>query len=344
MSLLSKAQEKFENNYKVAVNFEIVARLANPFRFMDNFLVRSRNETPEQARFSTGLTHYLREYIENSILMSEGENCDFSQFDFFKFLEDYEELVDAKHKDSGSSVPRSKYDGFTKEQVFHDIEDCIRAYNKPLSQLWADKIKSGDMTFENLQALVAGEMQNVQLRTNLKEALHNISIAKDTMQNLCATRGRLWKIFNFRQWFKQKDYAAQLVEQVERYNNTEEYRQYLNKNDKILKRAVRKYIADRNERINHPERFTAQRTEQILGDTRHKNPNNIILDSDNQSVYSENNAPLADNDFINGNAELYSFERESISGLGDELNSSADNVQSDLIINEPKPQNLSKTK
>jgi hypothetical protein len=126
------------------------------------------------------------------------------------FLTDFEKLADAKYKselNEGEESQRKKYDGARTRDIRKILVNNMKDLNKTLPTLWAEKLKKGTMTQNDLLLTTRNVMDSMDsvIQSNdapFEDRIINVVAAYETMKQIRESRtgflGWLWK-FVFRE-------------------------------------------------------------------------------------------------------------------------------------------------
>jgi hypothetical protein len=194
------------------------------FRYVNNFLMKSSvgASSAEQFTYFAGKT--LSIYFSKATTLND-EGKYMSSFNAQEFLDDYEELVDAKYRSElqeGDVYTRDKCDGATAKDVAAEFRKQAKGMNKTLPTMWFENLKDKTMGVEKLQATTGVSMTVLNDRKLKNERLQghltNVVAAYEAMKQLRESRGGflgwLWKIFNREQNRQEKSYFNQLSAQI----------------------------------------------------------------------------------------------------------------------------------
>lgn len=260
MSLESKLTE-FKNNYGVEVDFEQFDRQIDAtirLRRVNQFfsLRRSREVTPVKDHYFTGLMLLLQQHVKKQVQISEDQNVAYtmSNFDIAKFIRDYEELVDLRHKET-SSEPREALAGIKPATLLKNVVKNSATVDKPMYMFLAERMEKGEMSMETLRNITDNALSQINTKTTWSmedrsgangRSLSNVIMAQQAMRALNKQRGFFWILGNFSQWRAEKAYLKYLTQQLERCKNNglpvDEYT--VNCSTPILKSAREKSQAD----------------------------------------------------------------------------------------------------
>ena len=232
MPTLEQAIEKFQSTYNIPVNFEEMETTAKKFSFLENnnFVLGASSNA---IIYRSCLEQLLHSYVNSRITMTAGKNdYDLSGLDIVKFVNDYEEMMAVKNEQTPN---RQKYEGLSKSILGYAM-DNLKYYDKPLTEIWADKVTMGLTSFEDFAAFADAENDYVvnNLKEMGKEALRknadNVFLAKKAMDKIWENRGIFWIISHPLQAVKEYNYKNKLNDCVTNLAVTGGYK-YPDKNE-----------------------------------------------------------------------------------------------------------------
>ena len=213
-------RKKFEQKYGVEVSFEKMETMFNKLRYLDSFLFsKTRSDSPS-AKYRRGLMYLLHSHIEKKTKMEQGSEYDLTRLNIVDFVREYEDMVAQRHAESEkSATPRAPREGMKEGKLLDYISKNLKQYDKSLSDIWADRVVNGAMSYKEMKTITTAE--NTAVSQNKEDApqnsLANIVIAKEAMEKVCRQRGVFWIAFHPVQYYKEKSYLNELIGQVDRY-------------------------------------------------------------------------------------------------------------------------------
>ena len=208
----------FQKKYDVTVSFENVERMMLKFKHLNNFLFEKKDEHPNRTRYNAGLIYLLTQHIENKVRMAQGASYDLSKLNLVDFIRDYEDVMQAKHiEEKGAEVERARFEGLTPNQLVKHIKTATKKYDKHLSQIWSDRLLSGEMKLSDLKAVTNAEIQTVANNPESPVSAKNVFLAKQALSQVCEERGVFWMIFHPIQYVQEKKYLKALTAKVNEY-------------------------------------------------------------------------------------------------------------------------------
>ena len=141
-------KERFLSNYgltdktfdEMAVESDTIAK---KFKYLDNFLFTNQKGSEAQRKYISNLFYMLNVVIERKLAADpSGKTYDLDTLNVHQFIKDYEGIMAAVYDESGAERQRPPYAG-TEAYVLQMAEARMREYSKPLSELWAERIKFG---------------------------------------------------------------------------------------------------------------------------------------------------------------------------------------------------------
>ena len=177
------------------------------FQHLNNFLFESSTTANPAAQFVNWASRTMAMYFKaNTNLRADGKYM--SGFNPQAFLRDFENLAKAKYESElsdGEEPTRKKFAGARKRDLKSILVNNFKDMNKTLPTLWAEKLKKGTMTQNDLLLTTSNVMDNVDgiIKGNnapLKDQIINVVAAYEAMKQVRESRkgffGWLWKLFN----------------------------------------------------------------------------------------------------------------------------------------------------
>ena len=202
--------ERFRKKYNMPdYDLNALAGVDQKFQHLNNFLFESSTTANPAAQFVNWASRTMAMYFEaNTNLRADGKYM--SGFYPQAFLRDFEKLAQAKYfseLNDGETPTRKKFAGARKRDLKTILANNFKDMNKTLPTLWAEKLKKGTMTQNELLLTTSNVMDNVDgiIKSNnapLKDQIVNVVAAYETMRQIRESRtgfwGWLWK-FIFRE-------------------------------------------------------------------------------------------------------------------------------------------------
>ena len=201
---------RFRNKYNMPeYDLKALESVDQKFQYLNSFLTIGTVGEDPATQFRNWAARTLGMYFETSTsLRADGKYM--SAFDPRDFLKDFEKLARAKYDselNEGEKPQRKKYAGAKMRQLKQILVDNIKDMNKTLPTLWAEKLKKGTMTQNDLLLTTSNVMDKVDgiIQGNnapLKDQIINVVAAYEAMKQVRESRtgflGWLWK-FIFRE-------------------------------------------------------------------------------------------------------------------------------------------------
>ena len=201
--------ERFRNKYNMPAEYDLktLMEIDKKFRYVNEFLNKGSVENSRAPQFINLMSRTLGMCFEaNTNVKANGKYIFYPQ----EFLRDFEKLVGAKYHselNDGEEPQRKKYDGAKKSEIKKILINNFKDLNKTLPTLWAEKLKKGTMTQNELLLAtnnVMDIMDNVVQGNDVpfEDRIINVVAAYETMKQIRESRtgflGWLWK-FIFRE-------------------------------------------------------------------------------------------------------------------------------------------------
>ena len=229
--IYNNALEKFKAEYNLP-DYDLEKEIAadNVTRFFNNKSIGASAQQYERLAANAAL-----KYFESSTTFQEHGSQQLKGFDHSKFIADFEALMqaryDSKLEDGVEAEKRTPFDGSNKETLKTVINASANKVNKPLAELWADKLKSGTYKFKDLNSIVA--VQSNTLFAAKEKTEENVRIFRDLVASREAVRelrasrkgirGFFWRLFNREQNKQEKDFLASLNLQINQLGELKGY-------------------------------------------------------------------------------------------------------------------------
>ena len=199
---------RFRTKYNMPeYNLKTLMEVDQKFRYVNEFLNKGSVENSRAPQFINLMSRTLGMCFEaNTNVKANGKYIFYPQ----EFLRDFEKLASAKYHselNDGEEPQREKYDGARKRDIKKILINNFKDLNKTLPTLWAEKLKKGTMTQNELLLATSNVMDNMDslIQSNdvpFEDRIINVVAAYETMKQIRESRtgfwGWLWK-FIFRE-------------------------------------------------------------------------------------------------------------------------------------------------
>lgn len=201
---------RFRNKYNMPeYDLKTLMEVDQKFQHLNSFLFESSTTANPAAQFVNLMSRTLAMYFESSTsLRTDGKYM--SGFYPQEFLRDFEKLASAKYfseLNDAEEPQRKKYDGARKRDIKQILINNFKDLNKTLPTLWAEKLKKGTMTQNELLGITSNVMDTMDGviigdDAPLEDKIINVVAAYEAMKQVRESRtgfwGWLWK-FIFRE-------------------------------------------------------------------------------------------------------------------------------------------------
>ena len=229
--IYNDALNKFRVEYNLPdYDLEKEITADNVTRFFNNKSIGASAQQYERLAANAAL-----KYFESSTTFQENGSQQLKGFDHSKFIADFEALMqaryDSKLEDGVESEKRTPFDGSDKEKLKIAINASANKVNKPLAELWADKLKSGAYKFKDLNSTVATQ-SSILFTANEKTEEHvrifrDLVASREAVRELRASRkgirGFFWRLFNREQNKQEKEFLTSLDSQINQLGELKGY-------------------------------------------------------------------------------------------------------------------------
>lgn len=200
--------ERFRKKYNMPeYDLKALESVDHNFQHLNNFLFESSASANPAAQFVNWATRTMGMCFEAKTSLRKDGKYMFNPQDF---LRDFEKLASAKYfseLSDGEEPTRKRYAGVKKRELKNILINNLEDMNKTLPTLWAEKLKKGTMTQNELLLTAGNVMDNMDnvIKSNdvpLEDQIINVVAAYETMKQVRESRtgfwGWLWK-FIFRE-------------------------------------------------------------------------------------------------------------------------------------------------
>ena len=200
MATLQEIITKFQSDYGINFDLDRLVTDSRRFNYVEDVLMET-NAGNDAGTYKSVLRELLRSYMETKTSIETGKtDFDASNLDLVKFVKDYEEMMAARNKESEQRNPnRKEYEGL-RDTILLTAMDTLKPYDKPLTDIWADRVLKGKISFEEFSAFADGEGQyvNENYSKDAHDALmsraDNVFLAAKAMEKIWEGRSIFWII------------------------------------------------------------------------------------------------------------------------------------------------------
>lgn len=157
MPSLEQLKTNFQKRYGLDMPFDEMLlkgkQAKDKFKGLDEFLNKASEKNPAKKEYLAGLFYMLRSATENQIKPASKKSAyDLNDFNAIQFIRDYEEIMAAKHAEANPEAPRKPHEGLAVE-ILNRAANHIRGYNKPLAELWGERIFNNQFDLEKMMEM-----------------------------------------------------------------------------------------------------------------------------------------------------------------------------------------------
>ena len=221
-------QAKFNETWGINVSIEPLETGIRKIAQLKNFTLEQKNAAANTYAnlFSYVLAGYLKQHSHITENAAYNKMHDFSAD---TFLNQFEDLMATKFEAANKNgSTRKPFEGIDRNRFITFANNMVNSYNKSLPEVWADRIKKGTMTIEEMQAITDNAQNLLMVQNkrpgympeNKKAALLNMVAAYNAMETLRQQRSVWWRFWNFRISGREQKYLDKLKEQVNALRNT----------------------------------------------------------------------------------------------------------------------------
>lgn len=228
----TELMKNFQNDYGFTKSFDELVNegdvLLTKLRAVNRFGQKEPNRSPEQKKYMNGLFYMLSIVIDKRINPSEQEKeYNLRDLDVVKFIDEYEKIMVAKHAESNTFKAREPYEGIGIE-VMKMATRNMQTFNKPLANVWADRIRREKFDIDKMRSLTDGIYQRVAAnkdyinegRSSVETAVIMHEALKGAINN--RTIGMYFQPRNWWRFGKEYFYEKALNKQIKEYKELDE--------------------------------------------------------------------------------------------------------------------------
>ena len=230
MPRFEELKEDFENTYDLTVDFTEFENDRRRHQYLDDFLFERPLTDHETELYKSALKTFLHTHVEKFIKISDHfEYADISGFYPVEFITKFEKMMQARHEEGpNKNQPRKPFNGLGKT-ILADVKKELEIYNKPLSDIWAERIVNGKLSFDEVKRVADIEVDDInKYLNNIKKdpqnaqgdaytksmGLANVVMAQRALEKAWKDRGIGWRIIHPFQAISQYIYKNKLATAV----------------------------------------------------------------------------------------------------------------------------------
>lgn len=190
------------------------------------------SQKKEQSTYLDTLTTALETYLKEKTKIQPGKEYDLSDVSVVDFVREFDKVINAIRTDmtpEGETYQHIPFANLQEGVMASHAWKNIKKFNEPLHAIWADQIRDGTLTLDNLQNFASNsvsaldtKIQNGEEYTeDLKKDLATVVMAKKAMET--AINKRSWTSWlNPRNWgpnLRENDRLKELKAKLTTYQN-----------------------------------------------------------------------------------------------------------------------------
>ena len=157
MPTIEQLKTNFQRRYGLDMPFDEMLlngkQVKDKFKGLDEFLNKASEKNPAKKEYLAGLFYMLRGATENQIKPASKKSAyDLNNFNAIQFIRDYEEIMATKHTEANPNTPRKPHEGLALD-ILNRTADHIKGYNKPLAELWGERIFNNQFDLEKMMEM-----------------------------------------------------------------------------------------------------------------------------------------------------------------------------------------------
>ena len=157
MPTIEQLKTNFQKKYGLDMPFDEMLlkskQIKDKFKGLDEFLNKASEKNPAKKEYLAGLFYMLRGATENQIKPASKKSAyDLNNFNAIQFIRDYEEIMATKHAEANPDTPRKPHEGLALD-ILNRTADHIKGYNKPLAELWGERIFNNQFNLEKMMEM-----------------------------------------------------------------------------------------------------------------------------------------------------------------------------------------------
>jgi hypothetical protein len=202
MPTYQEMMSDFERKYKLTTTFQEM------YDIDSRKPVKRSVEDQYMTEFSYMLNNYIDTFVDPAM---EYKDYDLHDMRLLRFVEDFEDVMKAKYEQTNPNGERRKAYENMEGRVFKYAIDRVSKLDKPLVQVWANRIYNGKYDVETMR----------ETFKNKEMSIENKIIMQQAMEKLSENRRWTWKInpLNWRRWYQESKFLSELSKDVKPYKD-----------------------------------------------------------------------------------------------------------------------------
>ena len=197
---------------EMMTDFERKYRLTTTFEEMYDIDSRKPANRSVGDQYMTEFSYMLNNYIDTFVDPAmEYKDYDLHDMRLLRFVEDFEDIMKVKYEQTNPNGERRKAYENMEGRVFKYAIDRVSKLDKPLVQVWANRIYNGKYDVETMRETFKSEEMSIE----------NKIIMQQAMEKLSENRRWTWKInpLNWRRWYQESKFLSELSKDVKPYKD-----------------------------------------------------------------------------------------------------------------------------
>ena len=197
---------------EMMTDFERKYRLTTTFQEMYDIDSRKPVNRSVEDQYMTEFSYMLNNYIDTFIDPAmEYKDYDLHDMRLLRFVEDFEDIMKAKYEQTNPNGERRKAYDDIEWRVFKHAIDRVSMLDKPLVQVWANRIYNGKYDVETMRETFKSEEMSIENKIIMQQAMETVS----------ENRRWTWKInpLNWRRWYQESKFLSELSKDVKPYKD-----------------------------------------------------------------------------------------------------------------------------
>ena len=194
-------------------DFERKYRLTTTFQEMYDIDSRKPANRSVGDQYMTEFSYMLNNYIDTFIDPAmEYKDYDLQDMRLLRFVEDFEDIMKVKYEQTNPNGERRKAYDDIQWRVFKHAIDRVSMLDKPLVQVWANRIYNGKYDVETMRDTFKNKEMSIENKIIMQQAMEKVS----------ENRRWTWKInpLNWPRWYQESKFLSELSKDVKPYKDS----------------------------------------------------------------------------------------------------------------------------
>ena len=223
MATITELMNEMQDKYYLRSSFDQIERSVKLFNELDGAMLDRPASQRNESIYLRTVRLLVNQHIAAATYFASPVDLKNLNNSVRNLLQDFENIMQARHEETAPNTPRVPFNG-EYAQAMDIIAACAAPYNKPIYEVWADRIMKGSIDLSVVRADVNNIYNNslgVDLSTNeaAKENVEEAVMMYHAIKEVASERSTFWKIlpWNWVQAYRESKLLDDLSAHVAQY-------------------------------------------------------------------------------------------------------------------------------